>query len=82
MSADVKPARARLDPVALARVRTLVRSGAARTARVAGGLSYREIADFIGASPATVHRWERGERVPHGEVALRYGELLERLLAR
>lgn len=82
MSTDTEPARRPLDPVALAHVRTLVRSGAARTARIAGGLSYREVADFIGASPATVHRWENGQRMPHGELAVRYGELLDRLLAR
>lgn len=65
----------------LARVRALVRSGAALDTRVRAGISRTEIADALGVSPATVWRWEHGQRVPRGEPALRYAELLDRLSA-
>jgi DNA-binding transcriptional regulator YiaG len=67
------------DAEALARVRRLTRSGAARMIRVSAGLSLAEMGAPIPASASTVLRWERGERAPHGERAIRYGELLDRL---
>lgn len=70
------------DVEALARVRALCRSGAARAARIAADLSLSEAARPVRVSPSTIHRWETGERRPRGEAALRYGELLEQLLAR
>lgn len=60
----------------LAETRTLVRSGAARPIRLNAGLSLGEVAKSIGVSPATILRWETGERVPHGEAAVAYGRLL------
>lgn len=66
----------------LVRVRELVRSGAARSIRVAAGLSLGEVAESVGVAPATVWRWEHGDRVPRGDAALRYGELLQALMRR
>jgi DNA-binding transcriptional regulator YiaG len=64
----------------LARIRTLVRVGVARDVRIRAGLSLPEVADAVGVSPSTVWRWEHGQRVPRGDAALRYGELMTRLL--
>lgn len=69
------------DTVDLARVRGLARSGAARSIRVAAGLSYGEMAQVLHVSRTTILRWERCERVPRGEKALAYLELLDRLMA-
>lgn len=65
---------------ALARVRALCRSGAAKAVRQANDLSLGEIAPEIGVSQSTIFRWENGERRPTGEAALRYLALLDRLL--
>jgi transcriptional regulator with XRE-family HTH domain len=62
--------------VSLSAVRALVRSGAARSIRVAAGLSLAEVSQAVGVSTVAVYRWERGERIPRGEPALRYGDLL------
>ncbi|MGI8406961.1 MAG: helix-turn-helix domain-containing protein [Actinomycetota bacterium] len=66
----------------LVRVRSLTRSGAAKSIRVAAGLSLREVAQSIEVSPATILRWERRDRVPQGDRALRYLSVLEGLLRR
>jgi len=68
--------------VQIARVRALVRSGAAEKIRVASGLTISEVARAVGVYPSTVFRWESGSRVPRGERAVRYLQLLERLLGR
>lgn len=60
-------------------VRLLVRNGEAKTIRQSAGLSLHEAAREIGTHAATIRRWEIGERVPHGELALRYGALLAEL---
>ncbi len=59
--------------------RQLAASGEARRRRIAAGLSYRETGDAVGVSQSTILRWERGERSPRGDAAIRYGELLEQL---
>jgi DNA-binding transcriptional regulator YiaG len=64
----------------LAKVRALVESGAARSIRLGAGLSLAETAAACGVSVSTMFRWEARERRPHGEPALRYLELLERLM--
>lgn len=66
----------------LARVRAFVETGAARPIRLHAGLSLGEVAKAVGVSPATVHRWENRQRVPRGEPAVRYGELLDALATR
>ena len=63
----------------LARLRFLTKSGEARTIREAAQLALSDIAQSIDADPSSVGRWERGERLPRGDVALRYARLLERL---
>ncbi len=70
------------DLTRLARVRSLARSGAARAARLAAGLSLVEVAEVVGVQPATVSRWERGVRSPHGDAALRYADFIEEVLRR
>jgi DNA-binding transcriptional regulator YiaG len=66
----------------LSRVRALSRSGAAKSIRLAAGLSLGEVARAIDVTPATVLRWERGERVPTGKRALHYLTVLESLMRR
>ena len=63
----------------LAEARRLMRSGEARSIRVAGGLSLSEIARSIGVTPGAVSRWETGDRRPVGESAMAYAELLTSL---
>lgn len=57
-------------------VRTLVANGEARAQRVRRHLTLREIADTIGSSPSTIHRWERGTALPRRLHALRWAEAL------
>jgi transcriptional regulator with XRE-family HTH domain len=61
--------------------RELSQSGRARELRQRAGLSLYEMAAAVGVAAATIHRWEHGQRRPHGEAALRYGAVLD-LLAR
>lgn len=70
------------DTAQLAAVRALTNSGVARSIRLAARLSLSEVADEVGASTSAVHRWERGQRNPRGEAALRYGALLTELMGR
>lgn len=69
------------DAATLQRVRRLAKSGTARMIRLDAGLSLAE----FGASmtppvpPSTVHRWENGDRAPHGDLAVGYLRLLDEL---
>jgi DNA-binding transcriptional regulator YiaG len=67
--------------VKLARVRDLVRSGAAKSIRRTHGLTASDVARGVGVAVPTVLRWEAGQRVPRGLPALKYGELLDVLLS-
>lgn len=58
-------------------VRALVANGKVRELRVVRRLTLREIADAVGASTSTVHRWEQGVTPPRGAAALRLAEVLE-----
>lgn len=69
------------DVLVLSRVRRLTTTGAARSIRLAAGLSEAEVGAAVGTSAPTVSRWERGERAPRGELGVAYGRLLDRLLA-
>jgi DNA-binding transcriptional regulator YiaG len=60
----------------LARARALAKSGDALRIRQRAGLSIRDLAGELDVWPSTVNRWERGERVPRGEAALRWVALL------
>jgi transcriptional regulator with XRE-family HTH domain len=64
----------------LTRVRSFTESGAARSIRIAAGLSLREVASASGVSVSTLWRWENQERRPRGDAAVRYGEVLEVLM--
>jgi transcriptional regulator with XRE-family HTH domain len=68
--------------VDVARVRSLVKSGAARSIRLAAGVGLYEMAAAAGCDPSTLWRWEAGERVPSAEHAIRYGKVLEELARR
>lgn len=70
------------DAIALRDLRVQTASGAARMLREAAGLSQGEVADAVGVSHVTVHRWETGESTPKGKAALRYKELLDALSSR
>jgi DNA-binding transcriptional regulator YiaG len=63
----------------LSHLRALTKSGEARAIRESAQLALSDIGQSIGADPSSVGRWERGERLPRGVVALRYARLLERL---
>ncbi len=64
--------------VALAR--RLARDGTARSVRVQAGLSIYDVARDLRVAPGTISRWETGKRVPRGDVAVRYAELLGELM--
>jgi DNA-binding transcriptional regulator YiaG len=64
----------------LSALRALLRSGAARPIRTAAGASLGEVASVLGTSKTTVLRWERGERIPRGELGLAYWRLLRNLM--
>lgn len=68
-----------LDVSAVARARRLAKSGAGRALRVGAGVSIRELARAIGVAPSVVWRWERGERYPRADNAVRWVEVLDEL---
>lgn len=63
----------------LARLRTLMSTGTAKSIRLAAGVSLPEIARDVGVAHSTVYRWENNLNVPKGEPALRYAEVLDEL---
>ena len=67
------------DALALSRARGLAASGEARERRLAARLSIAELAAEVGVAPATVSRWESGQRRPRGAAAIRYERLLDDL---
>ncbi len=60
----------------LAEARRLAKNGDGRRIRQAAGLSQPEVARAIGTTHVTIGRWERAERVPRHEAAVRWVELL------
>lgn len=59
----------------------MAKSGAARAVRLANNLSLEDIRrEAQSQSRTTILRWERGERTPRGEAALRYGRVLKELM--
>lgn len=54
-------------------------SGRGRTVRAAARLSQSDVARAVGATHAAVSAWECGRRKPKGDLALRYGALLDAL---
>lgn len=65
--------------LALSKLRADVRNGRAKELRERAKLSQSEVAHSIGASRAAVSLWETGRRMPRGEPALRYAQLLAAL---
>ncbi|MGH9380854.1 MAG: helix-turn-helix domain-containing protein [Thermoanaerobaculia bacterium] len=50
----------------------------ARSLRLQSSLTLHEIGDALGVTYAAVQRWETGQRVPRGDTARRYLELLHK----
>jgi DNA-binding transcriptional regulator YiaG len=50
-----------------------------RALRLELGLSLAEVARELGVTTPSVSRWETGRRIPRGDLAARYLELLRRL---
>jgi transcriptional regulator with XRE-family HTH domain len=65
----------------LTEARRLAASGDGKAIREASGLSLHEVAAAIPLSVSGLFRWENGERVPRGERAVAWAELLEQLAA-
>lgn len=65
--------------VLVAKARHLSTSGRGGRIRRAADLSLADIGDAIGASPSTVWRWEKGERLPRGAAAAAWAQLLDSL---
>lgn len=63
----------------LARVKTMAADGRARQVRLDARLSLRDVGLAVGVDTSTVGRWERGERIPRGDAAWRYADLIDRL---
>lgn len=69
------------ETIELSRLRAMLRSGAARSVRLAAGLTLGDVARAVGVGKPTILRWETGERTPRGdEAALRYWTLLRGLM--
>jgi transcriptional regulator with XRE-family HTH domain len=64
------------DLAAAVAVRDGLRSGAARSARVAAGISGADMARVLRVSPAAVFWWETGRNTPSVAHALAYGRAL------
>jgi DNA-binding transcriptional regulator YiaG len=65
------------NPLVLSEVRQWARSGHALETRERSGTSQAEWATAIGTTVPTISRWERGLRVPRGEIAVRYHALIQ-----
>lgn len=63
----------------IARVRRMLVDGSARQHREQARITQTEVAAALGVTPATVSRWESGERTPTTRLALAYAGLLELL---
>jgi len=69
--------------IARAKARRQLRSApaTARALRQQAGLTQAEVGEALGVSSVAVCRWERGERVPQGDLAVRYLALLQEACA-
>jgi DNA-binding transcriptional regulator YiaG len=67
------------DLLLLAWAREAATTGEAERLRTSARLERTEVAEVCGVSDDAVRLWERGERQPRGEAALRYARLLDRL---
>jgi transcriptional regulator with XRE-family HTH domain len=55
-------------------------TGEARSIRESARVSRQTLADAIDVEAGTLARWERGERTPRPDSALRWAEVLEALM--
>jgi DNA-binding transcriptional regulator YiaG len=69
------------DLATVARIREELRSGAARKARSAAGVSASEVARVLNVSRTSVSDWETGKRSPDASHTLAYGRALAALAA-
>ncbi len=65
--------------IEIAKARALARNGEAQAIRERNHLTITEVAKEIEVSTSTVMRWEKGERSPRGDAALRFGRLMHKL---
>lgn len=72
----------RSDITAAARIRQELRSGDARQARQAAGVSGAELAAVVGVTRQAVSSWETGASAPSVPHALAYGRVLAALAER
>jgi transcriptional regulator with XRE-family HTH domain len=64
----------------IARLNRLCQTGEAREIRIRAGVSLALVAEDAGTPyPGNVSRWENAKRLPKGEAALRYLEVLDEL---
>jgi transcriptional regulator with XRE-family HTH domain len=61
------------------RAAVLASTGMGRQRREALSITQQDLAKAIGIRPATLCRWEGGQRVPRGEPAERWVQLLDEL---
>jgi transcriptional regulator with XRE-family HTH domain len=67
------------DTVLLSQARRKAQDGRACELRIAAGLSQSEVAATVGVTSAAISHWENGRRVPRGQAARRYAQLLDSL---
>ena len=65
--------------IQLAKARAMARNGEAQAIRERNHLTISEVAREIEVSPSSVMRWEKGERSPRGDSAIRFAELMHKL---
>lgn len=58
---------------------SLPRPAVARAIREAARVSQARLASELEVHELTVHRWEAGTRIPHGDLRLAYARLLREL---
>ncbi|WP_414720617.1 helix-turn-helix domain-containing protein [Streptomyces sp.] len=66
----------------LVQLRAAISTGETRELRVAARLSISELAAACGVDQSTLWRWEQGKRLPRGDRALRYADLVDSLRKR
>lgn len=70
------------NPLQTAVLHLLCADGTARRLRIRNGYTLTEIGALVGVTESAVSRWETGNRVPRGEAAQRYSELIRTFLDR